>query len=353
MDVKAYTATAIGSLPYQEPEKALQLIWQYLPDIPHWPQLPQRGNQEHFVYQYLYPLVELDILEQSSNGKMRLNSGSPKWEEQLTWFYSRYLEAEETDDLQVFATPRESAAGFYAFLEDIDSKGTRQAKMLKGQISGPLTVSLYLFDQDGKPAYYQPQMRDVLVKTLTMQARWQARELSARGLPAVIFVDDPGVYAVGSSAFVAVNRQDVIDVFTEMVAEIKKDARMVGVHSCAGVDWSIFTEAGFDIISFDADLYFDSLLVNAADIKKFLEQGGYLAWGGIPTTDKVFTTDKYRLADLWEEQKRKLVKQGISEDLLKQVLVTPSCGAGTLSYEAAERIYALNYDLSGYLQESN
>ena len=55
-------ATGIGSLPFLEPGEALELIWQYLPDIPHWPQLPQRGSSEGFVNQFLNPLVEAGLL---------------------------------------------------------------------------------------------------------------------------------------------------------------------------------------------------------------------------------------------------------------------------------------------------
>ncbi len=351
MKLEAYGATAIGSLPHQQPEDALKLIWRYLPDYPHWPQLPRRGLREHFVYQYLYPLVKLAILEQQPNGKMRIASRSDEWEEKTTLFYTSYLEASEGDRLDKFAAPRESAAGFYAFLEDIEKFGTRTAKILKGQVSGPMSVSLYLYDHEGKSAYYQPEVRDILVKTLSIQARWQAKEMAARGLPAVIFVDDPAVAAVGSSTFVSVKREEVVDLFAEMVAEIKKDASLVGVHSCAGVDWSIFVEAGFDIISFDADQYFDSLLVYAESIKEFLEQGGFLAWGGIPTTEAVLTTDRSKLVETWELQKKRLVNRGISQRLLGQVLITPSCGAGTLTRAAAEKIYSLNYEFSKYLRE--
>jgi hypothetical protein len=45
---RAGRATGIGSLPYTDPLTALALIGEHLPEIPHWPQLPQRGSREHF-----------------------------------------------------------------------------------------------------------------------------------------------------------------------------------------------------------------------------------------------------------------------------------------------------------------
>ncbi len=55
-------ATGIGSLPYLDSEEAMALIFSELPDIPHWPQLPQQGKQEHFVHQFLQPLVDCGML---------------------------------------------------------------------------------------------------------------------------------------------------------------------------------------------------------------------------------------------------------------------------------------------------
>ncbi|BBO91851.1 hypothetical protein [Desulfosarcina ovata] len=50
-------ATGIGSLPFTDTQTALSLIAEHLPEIPHWPQLPQRGRCEHFIHQFLQPMV--------------------------------------------------------------------------------------------------------------------------------------------------------------------------------------------------------------------------------------------------------------------------------------------------------
>ncbi|NLM51339.1 MAG: hypothetical protein GX197_00720 [Firmicutes bacterium] len=39
-------ATGVGSFPYQDPAQALEVIFTRVPQIPHWPQLPQKGNHE-------------------------------------------------------------------------------------------------------------------------------------------------------------------------------------------------------------------------------------------------------------------------------------------------------------------
>jgi hypothetical protein len=42
-------ATGIGSLPFIDPDQAIKLIRRYFPAIHHWPQMPRRGMEEHFV----------------------------------------------------------------------------------------------------------------------------------------------------------------------------------------------------------------------------------------------------------------------------------------------------------------
>ncbi len=62
---------------------------------------------------------------------------------------------------------------------------------------GPLTVALELKDQQGRPAYYQGDLRDIIVRTLALSARCQAAALSGFGCIPIIFVDDPAIRAYG------------------------------------------------------------------------------------------------------------------------------------------------------------
>ncbi|MBM3132761.1 MAG: hypothetical protein FJZ95_07000, partial [Chloroflexi bacterium] len=45
-------ATAIGSMPHADPAEAGALALRYLPDIPVWPQLPNRSFLENMYAQY-------------------------------------------------------------------------------------------------------------------------------------------------------------------------------------------------------------------------------------------------------------------------------------------------------------
>ncbi|MBF8251580.1 MAG: methionine synthase [Deltaproteobacteria bacterium] len=58
-----WLATGIGSLPVLDPEEAVSLVLEYLPEIPIWPQLPQRGPVEGMVWQYSegMPRIRADV----------------------------------------------------------------------------------------------------------------------------------------------------------------------------------------------------------------------------------------------------------------------------------------------------
>jgi len=344
-------ATGIGSLPFIDVAEAVNLVLETFPEIPHWPQLPKRGRMEHFVYQNLTPLVELGLLKVTPE-KSWFDPGLPEFTDQITDFYSRYLALEEGDQeaLEFFRLPREAAPGFYGLVEAVAGQG-QKIKYLKGQIAGPLSVGLNLTDAAQRPAYYDPQLRDLVVKTLASQASWQVKHLSAVKSPALVFVDDPAVYSLGVSTYISLERRQIISDLQEIVDAIHLAGGLAGAHSCAGVDWSLFFESGFDIVAFDAYAFFPSLLGYIDQIRGFLEQGRVLAWGIVPTSYKVMEETTQSLTALLKEQTGLLQSKGISAELLhRQMLLTPSCGTGTLSLEEARRAYHLTAALSRLLR---
>jgi len=375
----------IGSLPFLDANQALSLIEKYLPEIPHWPQLPRRGSEEGFIYQFLNPLVETGLISVEGD-RAYFDTSRDEWPERLTEFYSLYLEAEggSRDALNRFAFPHTSATGFFAFMERMavscegcdrcdghdgrnrcrgDGNGYKelsnmtepssQVQYVKGQLAGPLTIGLQLKDDKGRYIYYDEQLRDVLVKTLAMHARWQAVTLGELGFPVIIFIDEPGIRALGQFSYITVTREMILEDMKAIFDAARSEGAVTGVHSCDAIDWSVlFDMPEVEIVSFDAYGYFKSLLPYKKSLKAFVERGGVLAWGIVPTSDAVFEEDMGSLVKKMDGQWEELVKRGIDMDTLsRQALITPSCGAGLLSEEAAERIYRLAAEVSGILRE--
>ena len=340
-------ATGIGSLPHSSPAEALQLIFTSFKEIPHWPQLPRRSADEGFVAQYLQPLLTREIIAVNQNGSPYFCATKPGWDERFLNFFELLLaasppEAEESE----FAMTQEAAAGFYAFLEKGGSLPSA-TRCVKGQISGPVTAGFFVADQDGRPAFYSDMLRELLAGTLARQAAWQVQRLAALGYPVLLFIDDPGIYSYGSSSAVGLGKREIQESLLKVIEGIHGKGALAGGHCCAGADWSLLLELPLEMLSFDAYSYFPSLLVYSDALISFLTGGGVLAWGIVPTSEAVLQESSASLLERLEQNMESLVKKGVPEDRLKkQLIITPSCGAGTLTIELAERIYRLAAELS-------
>lgn len=331
-------ATGIGSLPHAAPAEALELVFTYCKHLPHWPQLPRRSPAEGFAAQYLAPLLQRGLVREKSAGSLSFTDGEPGWEERLLAFYELVLDEK---NLPGFAFPAESAAGFYAFME-AGARLPREAIALKGQISGPVTVGFQVTGAGGKPSFYDQTLREILVQTLAWQARWQAAMLRSLGKPALVFIDDPGLYSYGSSTAIGLGKAEIQDAIREIAQNVRAAGGMTGVHCCAGPDWSLVLELPLDFVSFDAYEYFPSMQVCGKALDRFLAGGGALAWGIVPASEQALNEDVSSLRRALEEKMEALAAQGAGEAALRRrFMITPSCGTGSRSPEVAERVYRL------------
>ncbi|EEG77249.1 uroporphyrinogen decarboxylase/cobalamine-independent methonine synthase family protein [Dethiobacter alkaliphilus] len=340
-------ATAIGSLPQREADTALSMIFSSVPEIPHWPQLPTAGAAEGFIRQYLTPLLDRRLVVEAPGRSPYFPTAAADWLERITAFYSEVLDETDPKAPQHFGFPKESAAGFYAFLQRLHEKGPGAARYIKGQLSGPVTMGFQVTDENMQPAFYNEELRDMLVRSLIMQVRWQARTLAAFDRPVILFIDDPGIYGYGQSTFVGLSKEAIQDSLRPLIDAAHEEGALVGVHACAGVDWSLLFELPLDIVNIDVYHYFTSLVLYAAEFAEYLSRGGTLAWGLVPTSDEITTESAQSLLKRLEEYFQTLEKKGVDRDRLrKQLIFTPSCGTGTLTTSQAEAVYARLQEVS-------
>jgi hypothetical protein len=341
-------ATGIGSLPFTDPEKAVAFVFKHLADIPHWPQMPRRGSQEHLVFQFLAPLVETGLLKTNIDTWL-FDLSQPDWPDRLTAFYTTCLAAEAGDPaaIQLFLPPEPAASGFYRFIDYLKQADTDKIRFVKGQIAGPLTCGLELKDQEGRFSYYHEELRDVIVRTLALNARSQAALLSQFGRPAIIFVDEPAISRYGTRYHLAMSKEMILGDMNAICRSVRSKNALVGVHCCQAIDWSILFETEMQILSLDAYRFGDSLISYSAHIGGFTQGGGVIAWGIVPTLDDPFEETPETLFERLQTLVSKLAHQGVDPEILrKQSMITPACGTGLLSVEKTERIYELTSQVS-------
>jgi methionine synthase II (cobalamin-independent) len=335
--------TLIGSLPLSDHQEATRLILEYMPEIPLWAQLPGYP-EERLLSQFTEGLPGI----RGEGDSLHFDTEDPAFEQELLSFYEQYLgvtEAELSLKQSIFAFSDKTGRGFKAFLEAIPQVGSKPMA-LKGQITGPFTMLIGLKDKTGRLAFFNPQLREVIVKAIALRARYQVEEMKALGHEVILFLDEPALAGFGSSAMVGVTKEDVISDLTEVIDTVQQAGGIPGIHVCANTDWSVILETPVDILSFDAYGFFDRIVLYKEQLSDFLKKGKIIAWGLVPTLNEedLEKEDVSSLKTLWDEDVKQL---GADPEIVKrQALITPSCGTGLLSRELSIRVLTLTRDLS-------
>lgn len=342
-------ATAIGSLPYKNAEDAIEMIFETFEEIPFWPQLAGVDRHEDMCVQYLQGIPGVKFDEE--NGKYYYDAQSDEFFTELEEFFMDYeaiVNEKDFTNLDKYAITAPYSSALRLYLEKLKNGNYSFAKC---HITGPFTMGTNLCDKENLCAFYDETYREVLIKGLTLKAVWQieqVKKVSPNNVP-VMFMDEPVMSQYGTSAFITVQKSDVVGALSEISDVIKDFGGLSAVHCCGKSDWSILIDAGVQIINFDAYAYSKSLGAYAKEMKIFLKNGGYIAWGIVPTLDKN-ALEKISIEELetkFDEAIEDLNKKGIDKNLIiKQSFFTPSCGAGGLSLELAQKAMTLVNDLS-------
>lgn len=343
---------AIGSLPHKDIRSAMKVVKKNFSEIPFWPQLVKLNKNEDMIVQYLEKMPGLVITDE----KLYLDNESDEFFEQLETFFMDYEEIIANPDseiLEKYNISESYSLTFRPFLEIV--KAAKQ-KFAKGQICGPFTLATSLTDKYGKCAFYDETLREIIVKMLSLKALWQIKkikETSPETTP-VIFLDEPSLSQLGTSAFITISRDEVVQIIKEVSDIIKENGAKSSIHCCGKCDWSLPVDCKVDMINFDAYAFAQNLSLFSNELKPFLQSGGKIVWGIVPTLDKdaLGQADINLMMQKFEEAVDYLVKKGIDKPLIiDNSLVSTSCGAGSLSIEQAEKAMNLVQELSFKLKE--
>ncbi len=346
----------IGSVPLDSHQEAMNWITAATPAIPLWPQLPA-NPLERMLPQFAEGLpcvCEKDMA--GAEGRMWFDLSSPDFDDEMLAFYEEYLMVSGNPELlpgSRFEVSKERAGGLYLFVEQLSSM--TGLKAVKGQVTGPFTMLTGIKDIDGRAGYFDETIRDMVVKAISMKAAWQAKLLAeSSGKPVLMFIDEPALAGLGSSQFISVDSNELRDLLNEVVTAIHKVGGLAGIHVCANTDWSLLLGSKIDILSFDAYEFFDRIAPLETEVFAYLDRGGIIAWGGIPTAraEDISRETAESLAEKWSQQMETFVGPGRSKaDLLAQTLITPSCGTGSLAPELAGRVLDLTKSVAAALRK--
>jgi Cobalamin-independent synthase, Catalytic domain len=317
-------ATSIGSLPGTDPREAARLVFGELPDLPHLPELPNRGAGADMVGRTAALLVDFPVDVQPTGWRTVDRPGADLRR-------ARALLRGDLDALE------EAAQGYEG--------------PLKLQVAGPLTLAASLERPRGDRVLADPGARRDLVQSLTEGVAAHLAEIRKR-LPLVdllLQVDEPTLPAAlagrvptmsGLNQLPAIEETETVDSLRRVFAAA--DAYGI-VHCCAAdVPVRILRRAGSRAVSFDLSR------VSAKDFDEYAEatDAGMALWPGvIPTTGPVDVDPVRSVRSLWQALALD------DEQAVATTVVTPTCGLAAADPHWAKRALRLARDSGRKLAE--
>lgn len=312
-------ATGIGSLPHRDATAAASFALSSLA-LPAIPTLPKRSPAEGMIPQALVGLAGITI---GQYGSIAFDATCV-----------------DPDAPVVTDLNHDAFGGWRAFL----SAASGRSAPVKWQFVGPVTLGLAL----ARAGLSSDIAFEVAVRAVRCRVR-QLVELVAKALPGcrqVVFIDEPTLDELMNAGF-PMPPDATVDLVSAALASIESVA-VTGLHVCATADIASLVAMGPDVLSVPVD---QRLLDSAGYLARFLDDGGTIAWGAVPTEGPIATTAERpwrKLSELWCE----LVNRGADPARLRQQsIITPECGLGTHTPAVAERIHRLTAEISDRVRD--
>jgi hypothetical protein len=277
-------------------------------DIPFWPQLPNYSYYEDMYVQASehFPGICLDL----NNRKLSFSTDKfiAELEETLAHF-------EESDYFDVSA---EYSVVYRQFL----GLNLADRPAIRGQLEGPISFGFNVLDEGERPILFNDTVRPFMLEFMARRINVQLQKLKERNVNAFMFVDEPGMQFLFSAlaGYGDIKAKTDLDQFFAMVE------RPRGIHLCGNPDWDFLLGLDLDVLSLDIYTNAEIFSAYAKSIRKFLDRGGTIVWGIVPTGVEAFEKENSQsLVSQLENVWRVLRERGIDFDLLlSRSLLSPA-----------------------------
>lgn len=327
--------TAMAVMPHKDVDRALEQALSL--DVPFWPQLPHVSYYEDMYVQAAehFPGTVLDMEAQT------LSFSHDKF----------YAEFEETmahmDEPDYFDISPQYSVVYHKFLEmDLSDRPA-----IRGQLEGPISFGLNVKDQDDRPILFDDTIRPFMLEFMAKRVNVQLTRLKKINPNAFMFIDEPGLQFI-FSALSGYSDTRAFEDFQTFIGAIEIPR---GVHLCGNPDWDFLLRLDMDVLSLDAFSNGEVFSSYARAVSRFLERGGRLVWGIVPTNFEPFNQEdlaslEARLAEAWGA----LASKGVDRDfLLSRSMLSPAtcCLVNQDGEKTVEKAFATVRALSARLRE--
>ena len=159
------------------------------------------------------------------------------------------------------------------------------------------------------------------------------------------------LFALGKPMLPEISSRDFLAMYTEIFRHIRDAGGICGIHVCGSTDWLLVLATEVEIISFDAFHYHRELLLLRQEIWHFINNGGMLAFGMVPTdTISLMQENVSSLFAKWMTHINELGGNVLDrERLFQQSFITPTCGTGRLTTEQSTAVLQMTAELSSVI----
>lgn len=254
-----------------------------------------------------------------------------------------YLRAET----EAGAPPPEQVAALGELIGQAERSHVRGARL---ELSGPLSLSLQIVDEQERPLAYDPALRGALAQQLSLRAAWLHVQLSTSLGNALICLDEPFLEAL-DSPFCPLNWEEGGTLLAQALAELPAPR---GLCTANSPNWAAVLALPVDLVFFDAYAQSAGLIQAASAVAGYLDRGGLLGWGIIPSDPAVLAQERAEtLARRFVSSVEYLAAAGAIavEQLLAQALISTSGRLGHLPPDIAAQAAARCEEVAAWLRQ--
>lgn len=327
--------TAMAVMPHTDPDQAMNTALSL--DVPFWPQLPNFSYYEDMYVQAAehFPGIILDMEKRTL--RFSLDKFIAEFEETMAHF----------EDPEYFDVSTTYSAVYHRFL-DMDLSNH---PAVRGQLEGPVSFGFNILDQDDRPILFDDTVRPFMFEFMAKRINIQLKKLKQKNPNAFMFIDEPGMQFIFSalSGYGEQKAKQDLDQFFSMIDGPR------GIHLCGNPDWDFLLGLDMDILSLDVYSNAEIFAACSTSIKKFLNKGGVLVWGIVPTGIETFEKENldllaFKLKGIWNA----LEKKGIGIDqIISRSMLSPAtcCLVNQDKEKTVEKAFLLTKRLSQNLRE--
>lgn len=317
-----------GSLPHRDPEAAAAFAMSEF-DIATIPSLPRRSLAETMLGQ---ATVHIPGLVVDGDGMLEIADRNEP-------------EGAHGDLAVTGLLDDDSFVGFRSFL-DLAGKVRLDGAPVKWQFIGPVTLGVAL-ERAGLDRRAAFDLASACVRSSLIELSAAVSDVLPQS-PQMVLLDEPWLTELMTPGF-PIPPDEAIDRMSAAMAALPTTT-LSGVHCCGSFDVATLLASGPGVISLPVS---PDLVDWAGYLCRFIEQGGVIAWGVVPTDGPIpsLPDRSWRdLSDLWCA----LVQRGCDPVSLRtHSLVSPHCGLGSHSVLLARRIARLTADVGKRVKDQS